>query len=239
MRMRVLAGFLVACALLGSHSVALGQSAPPQSTLSESAADALKAKRYQEAADQYRRLVLIDPKQWRSQRGLGDARYYLGQYDDALKSYDAAILLLRGAAPATLTPQQRDIEMSNAYFAEFNANAKLKRWTDATTAGEKGAMLSPYQGVAYFNLCAGYYNMGEMERALAVCDKSIALEPTRADAYIVKGSVMFGLGKPDADGKWRVAPGTIEALRKYLELAPDGGHRADAQAMIDSLAKPR
>jgi len=39
-----------------------------------------------------------------------------------------------------------------------------------------------------------------------------------------------------------VPPATIEALNKYLKLAPTGGHVADVRAMLDALkpvAKPK
>jgi hypothetical protein len=29
-------------------------------------------------------------------------------------------------------------------------------------------------------------------------------------------------------------PGTVEALKKYLELAPDGGHASDVKAMLEA-----
>jgi len=32
-----------------------------------------------------------------------------------------------------------------------------------------------------------------------------------------------------------VPPGTIEALKKYLELAPEGGYVADVKAMVETL----
>ena len=46
----------------------------------------------------------------------------------------------------------------------------------------------------------------------------------------------------DKNGTYTVPPGTIEALNKYLKLAPTGGHAADVQAMLDALkpaAKPK
>jgi tetratricopeptide (TPR) repeat protein len=89
--------------------------------------------------------------------------------------------------------------------------------------------------VAYFNSCAMLYNAGKMDEAIVACDKAIALDPGKADAYFVKASALFGNGKVGSDGKYVVPPGTVEALNKYLELAPDGGHAPDVHAMLDSL----
>ena len=51
-------------------------------------------------------------------------------------------------------------------------------------------------------------------------------DPKRADAYFIKGSVLLGDSKVDAKGNMVAPPGTVAALRKYLELAPNGGHAA-------------
>ncbi len=89
--------------------------------------------------------------------------------------------------------------------------------------------------VSYFNSCVLSYNAGKMDEAIAACDKAIALDPGKADAYFVKGSALYGNGKVGSDGKYEVPPGTVEALNKYLELAPNGGHAADVHAMLDAL----
>ena len=86
-----------------------------------------------------------------------------------------------------------------------------------------------------FNRCAISYNAGKMSEALTACDEAIARDPGKADAYFIKASVLFGNAKIGSDGKYEVPPGTVEALNKYLELAPDGGHAPDVHAMLDSL----
>jgi tetratricopeptide (TPR) repeat protein len=89
--------------------------------------------------------------------------------------------------------------------------------------------------VAAFNSCALLYNAGKVDEAIAACNQAIALDPGKADAYFIKGSALFGNGKVGSDGKYEVPPGAVEALNKYLELAPDGGHAPDVHAMLDSL----
>jgi tetratricopeptide (TPR) repeat protein len=89
--------------------------------------------------------------------------------------------------------------------------------------------------VTYFNSCATFYNLGKMDEAIAACDKAIALDPNKADAYFIKGSALFGNGTIDGSGKYQVPPGAVEALNKYLALAPNGPHAPDVHAMLDSL----
>ena len=89
--------------------------------------------------------------------------------------------------------------------------------------------------VSAFNNCALLYNAGKIDQAIATCDQAIALNPANADAYFVKASALFGMGTIGSDGKYKMPPGTVQALNKYLELAPDGGHVPDVRAMLDSL----
>jgi lipoprotein NlpI len=88
---------------------------------------------------------------------------------------------------------------------------------------------------AHWNVCATAYNNGINDVAISECKKTIALDPSRADAYFVLGSVYVGEATIDAKGNFTAQPGTIDLLKKYLELAPNGAHAADTQAMIDIL----
>lgn len=86
-----------------------------------------------------------------------------------------------------------------------------------------------------FAACATLYNAGKTDEAIAACDKTIALDPGKADAWFIKGSALFGNAKIGSGKKFDVPPGTVEALNKYLELAPNGPHAPDVHAMLDSL----
>ena len=74
------------------------------------------------------------------------------------------------------------------------------------------------------------------QEAVAACDHAIASDATLADAYYIKGSILFGQGQLE-HGKYAVPPGTTEALNKYLEYAPDGDHARTVHDMIDQLGK--
>jgi len=91
---------------------------------------------------------------------------------------------------------------------------------------------------AHRNVCFTAYNNGIEDVALAECTKAIQLDPTNADAYFVKASVLFGQS-PIVNGVAIMPQGTTALLRKYLELAPDGGHAADVKAMLAMLADPK
>jgi tetratricopeptide (TPR) repeat protein len=199
---------------------------------------AVQDKQWQQAADVAKQLIAINPEMWLYRQELGTALLNLGQYDDALKSFQDGIKLAQ--AELQSKPPDSEAAKTKAGLAlmltnEGNCYIKLKKNDLAIAAYTKAAELDPNPAVAYFNLCATQYNIGNMDGALAACDKAIAADPKKADAYFVKGSAMFGDGKLDANNKYVVPPGTVETLKKYLELAPNGAHAVDVRAMLDSL----
>jgi tetratricopeptide (TPR) repeat protein len=199
---------------------------------------ALQNKQWQQAAELLKQLIAISPEMWTYRQGLGIALMNLGQYDDAVKSFQGGIKLAQvdlQSKPPDSDAAKAEAGLGSMLTNEGNAYIKLNKNDLAIAAYTKAAEIDPNPGVAYFNLCAVQYNMGLMAGASAACDKAIAADPKKADAYFIKGSAMFGDGKLDANNKYGVPPGTVEVLKKYLELAPDGTHAADVKAMLDSL----
>lgn len=77
-------------------------------------------------------------------------------------------------------------------------------------------------------------NAGKIDDAIAAFDKSIAADPTKADAYYQKGVNM--IGKATLQGSKTVAPpGTAEAFQKYLELQPNGPYADVAKQMLETI----
>jgi tetratricopeptide (TPR) repeat protein len=199
---------------------------------------AVQNKQWQQAADLVKQIIALNPDMWTYRQGLGIALMNLGQYDDAVKSFQDGIKLAQvdlQSKPPDSDAAKAEAGLGSMLTNEGNAYIKLKKNDLAIAAYTKAAEIDPNPGVAYFNLCAVQYNMGLMAGASAACDKAIAADPKKADAYFIKGSAMFGDGKLDANNKYGVPPGTVEVLKKYLELAPDGTHAADVKAMLDSL----
>jgi tetratricopeptide (TPR) repeat protein len=116
-----------------------------------------------------------------------------------------------------------------------NCYLKLRKTTEAIVAYTKAAAIAPNPGTAYFNLCATQYNTGNINGALDACEKAIAADPQRADAYFIKGSCLLSISVSTKDGRAHPAPGTVEALRKYLELKPDGPHASEVKQMLEYL----
>jgi tetratricopeptide (TPR) repeat protein len=198
-----------------------------QSALVAKAQAALDAKQWPDAEAALKQLSSSEPR-WEYLEALGAAQMNQGRYADSLESYQRAIELAgKNASPAAT---------GQIYVAVGNANLKLKKNDAAIAAYTKAAALDPNPAVAYFNLCATMYNMGQpAAKTVAFCDKAIAADPKKADAYFIKGSSLYGEGALDKSNKFVPPPGAVAALKQYLVLAPGGPHVQDVKAMLDAL----
>jgi tetratricopeptide (TPR) repeat protein len=231
---------LSAVALLASLALAatalpqIGAGAPLPAAQSENqnaliakAQAALDAKQWPEAEAALKQLLSSEPR-WEYLQGLGVAQFNQGHYADSLDSLQRAIELAgKNASAAAIAPM---------YTMIGNADLKLKKNDAAIAAYTKAAALDPNPAVPYFNLCAVMFNMGQpAAKTVAACDKAIAADPKKADAYFIKGSSLYGEGALNKSNKFVVPPGAVEALKQYLVLAPGGPHAQDVKAMLDAL----
>ncbi len=235
--MRRKLGALILLASIGTCSAVVAQSpaAVPlpmaqganEKSLVAKAQTALDAKQWPEAEAALKQVMTSEPR-WEYWAALGDAQINQGSYEQSIASYQHAIDMAQNKAAPTA--------IGRLYTMVGNANLKLKRNDAAIAAYNNAAPLLPNPAVGYFNICAVMYNMGQTaSKTLAACDKAIAADPKKADAYFIKGSVLVGEGKLDKNNKMVVPPGTVEALRQYLALAPDGGHAKEVKDMLDFL----
>ncbi|MGA7710571.1 MAG: tetratricopeptide repeat protein [Rhizomicrobium sp.] len=205
-----------------------------QALLSEAQTE-LAGKNWQQAADTLNKLIALDPR-WDYYQMLGGAELNLGQYQEAVDTFDKGIAVVQ--ADKKIPRAKLHAALAQMLTNKGNAFLKLKRNDEAVAAFKDAAGYSANPGTAWFNICATEYNIGDTADAVATCDKAIAADPKKADAYFIKGSLMFANGVLDKDNNYVAPAGTIEALKKYLELAPDGAHSGDVHQMLDYLNKP-
>jgi tetratricopeptide (TPR) repeat protein len=233
---------LVSLALAATAQICAGAPLPAAQSASQSplvakAQAALDAKQWPDAEAALKQLSSSEPR-WEYFEALGAAQFNQGHYADSLGSYQRAIdLAQKDLAQKDLAGKSANAAaIAQMYTTIGNANLKLKKNDAAIAAYTKAATLSPNPAVAYFNLCATMYNMGQpAAKTVAFCDKAIAADPKKADAYFVKGSALYGEGALDKSNKFVPPPGSVEALKQYLVLAPDGPHVQDVKAMLGVL----
>lgn len=155
----------------------------------------------------------------------------------AIESYNKAIEI-KQAAPPEKDPAQAAKNL-NAYYNNLaEAYAKSGKVDDAVKTYALAAQADPSAAAqAYFNTGAVLTNAGRADEAIAAFDKCIAADPNRADAYYQKGVNL--LGKMTLQGDKQIpAPGTVDALQKYLELAPTGPYAQSAKDLLASIGSP-
>ncbi len=193
---------------------------------------ALDAKMYDAAIENFNKAAMLDDKQVAVWSGLADA--YIGAAAtktgaDASALYDKGFDAFRKAIE--LKPDDP------AYYNNFAlALAKDKKLDDAKTNLAKAIQLDPTgAGKYYYNMGALLVNGGQSEAAGEQFKKAIDADPTYADAQYQYGLYLTSKAETDKSGKITPAPGTIEALQKYLDLKPDGPFAPSAKELIASL----
>ena len=191
--------------------------------------------KYEAAIEKCNLAIAEDPAQWGPYQVLGGIYSALDKPKDALESYEKGV-----AAAQKMLEGQPDsrtkVGLGQMLNSEGNLLIKLKKYDEAISVFSLAAESAAYPAMPYFNLCATYYNLKRSQEAVEACDHAISSDPTLADAYYIKGSILFGQGQMER-GKYAVPPGTTEALNKYLEYAPYGDHAQTVKDMINQLNK--
>ena len=115
----------------------------------------------------------------------------------------------------------------------------IGKTAEASAAYEAAAKVDPTKAAMYyFNEAATLLNANDGTGAAAAADKAIAADPTKAEAYYIKAEGLApNITGPNADGKFVAPPGLLEALNKYLELAPTGPHAQDMKDLLAGLGQ--
>jgi tetratricopeptide (TPR) repeat protein len=212
------------------------------------AQSAMQAQKWKEAETALKQLIAAAPDtmHWEFYGALGDTQGRANEYEDAIQSYEKAIPIAQGYVSGQTPrdpknpfsdPAKAKTGIGQMLAAEGNAYFSLGKSDKAAELFSRAAELSPNPAVAYYNLCATQSNRGETAAALVACEKAIVADPSLANSYYLKGSILYRSGKTEA-GKFVAPPGTAEALNKYLELAPNGEHVAEVKAMLVNLGPP-
>jgi tetratricopeptide (TPR) repeat protein len=189
-------------------------------------------------------IVAADPTRWDYFDALGETQMTIGDYGHAAESYEKGIeavqrfLSSNPANGSVILKSDRDraqAGMVHMLINQSNSYLKLKKNSEAIEASTKAAELAPDPATGYFNLCVMHYNTQTLDGAVDACNKAIAADPNRTDAYFIEGALLFSATKTNKDGSLTVAPGTVESLKKYLEVAPAGAHATEVKQMLEYL----
>jgi tetratricopeptide (TPR) repeat protein len=193
---------------------------------------ALDAKMYDAAIESLVKASMLDDKQVAVWSSLADA--YVGAAGTK-SGADASALYDKG-----FEAYKKAIELKPDDAAYYNnyalALAKDKKIDEAKTNLDKAAQLDPPGAGKYFyNMGALLVNSAQNDAAGEEFKKAIAADPNYADAQYQYGVYLTSKATTDPGGKIVPAPGTIEALQKYLQLKPDGPFAGSAKELIAQL----
>jgi tetratricopeptide (TPR) repeat protein len=158
------------------------------------------------------------------------------RYSDAVTDYQKAVDLKQKAMEGG-QPKPEDPKILAAYYNNLaQAQARSGKIDDAVKAYDKAVQLNPANAAQYYyNEGAVLTNAGKPDEAITAFDKAIAADPNKADAYYQKGVNLIAKETTDKNGKVIPAPGTEEALNKYLELQPNGPYADAAKGLLASI----
>ncbi len=230
------------CLVLASAIICAAQSTPAPTpptpeALASAYTQAMQARDWPHALAAAQQLVETRPSA-ENLRLLANAQLYSGAWQDAIATSDRALAQAQAEKPAEGQPQNAWKEqIAGIYISKGNACLKLRQNDKALEAYNEGAKFAANPGLAYFNICATQYNLGNTDPALAACRKCLEADPGKADAWFILGSLLYVDAHTDAKGKFVISTEARQALEKYLELAPTGPHVADVKAMLDMATK--
>ena len=95
----------------------------------------------------------------------------------------------------------------------------------------------PGSGKYYYNLGVILLNGNGGGAAVDAFRHAIEADPNYAEAQYQYGLALAMTAKPDGGGKLEAPPGAVEALQKYLELAPSGPNVKTARVMLKLFGK--
>jgi tetratricopeptide (TPR) repeat protein len=194
---------------------------------------AIADKQYDQAVQALTKASEIGPTELAVWANLADAYMKLAGTKTGPEFDDAATKGLAAYAKAIeLKPE--DAATHNNYAL---ALVQAKKVPEAQAELTKAAQLDPANaGKYYYNLGAVLTNANQGDAAVEAFQKAIAADPKYAEAYYQYGVSLVSKASYGADGKVTPVPGTVEALQKYLELAPSGQFAQAAKDMLTTLS---
>lgn len=190
------------------------------------------AKDYDDAVAQFNKAGEMDPTQVAVWSNLAEAEMGIAGLKTGA-DHDAAMGKSLEAYQKALALKPDDASIHVNYGV---ALSKANKFPEMQAEFQKSAELDPTQACkSYFNLGAVLTNAGQTDQALAAFQKATTLDPNCADAYYQTGVTLMAKATTTPEGAIVPAPGTTEALQKYLALQPQGKYAQPAQELLTSL----
>lgn len=208
-----------------------------------------KGAQYEDSRNALEKALSLNPDQVGAHFFLGGALSYLGERARAIEEFRAELsgttdeptrvncwinigLNERelGHQSAAIEAFEKVVELDPSQAAAYSYLAELYL---ATNQADKAAEIEAraegagaQDPTAVFNIGANYWNSKEYEKARDYFERAVKIDPGFALAWKQLGYANVQLGK---------IPESLEALNRYLDLAPDAPDSGEIREMIDAL----
>jgi tetratricopeptide (TPR) repeat protein len=166
-----------------------------------------------------------DPNQHLFWAKLGEAYDLAGRNDEAIQAYQQAITV--------------KADVPGDYNNLGNVLARAGKIDEAKAAYTKSAELDPPNAaMAWRNFGISLYNANRLGDAVEPLQKSVDIDPKSAQTwYLLGASLVYKMTTKKVGDKEEVilAPGTVEAYQKAVELDPNGTWGAQAKQGLEQL----
>jgi tetratricopeptide (TPR) repeat protein len=164
---------------------------------------------------------------------LGESYDVAGRNDEAAQAYQQAV------TAAESNPALKGPQLAGYYNNLGNVLARGGKVDDAKKAYEKSAEVDPPNAAtAWRNFGISLYNANRLADAIEPLQKATELDPKNAQAwYLLGASLLMKMTTKRVGDKDQVqlAPGTVEAYQKALDLDPTGPWGAQAKQGLTDL----
>lgn len=190
----------------------------------QASAKFLEAKAGTAEKDPNRALILAN---------LGAAYDLANRNEEAAKAYQEAIDVAQG------NPKVTGPQLAGYYNNLGNALAHSNKIEEAKAAYTKSAEADPANAAtAWRNFGISLYNANRLGDAVEPLQKSVELDPNSAQTwYLLGASLVYKMTTKKNGDKEEIvlAPGTVEAYKKAIELDPNGPFGAQAKQGLEQL----
>jgi tetratricopeptide (TPR) repeat protein len=166
--------------------------------------------------------------------GLGRAEAGLRNYLDAESDFKKALDLAQKEEP----PRPEVAAEAQAGLGEVYARTLMV--DDANAAFDAAAKADPSNAAKYLRSQAiVFFNAKNFDAQVDAADLAIKADPDQAILYYIKADGLAQNARVDPDtNKLVLPPGCADALRKYLDLDPNGPYAANATTILQRAGEP-
>jgi tetratricopeptide (TPR) repeat protein len=169
--------------------------------------------RYSEAVKHLKRVVELEPDNYRAHDNLALCYDMLQQDSDALRHYFRALDLVKDA--------HRDYDWAYANLAEFFL--KRDQFDKAFQLAAEAAQRNPNAARNFFLAGQSLVKIGKLEPSLRWLRQAVALDPSHAEAHYQLGQALRKLGRMEE------AKAQLEEFRKLKARGPSAPDRPPRQ----------